>query len=117
MKFGCVVVGAAENEMNERLARTSYDDSIAFIAPGDINHRGRSAIKLRERALDGLAVDIGRFQSSVSIRKPAEHVSHQRILAARKLLLPSRCSLCELEPRVRHQEHAHLCWLIAGCFS
>jgi hypothetical protein len=44
--------------MNKRLTCTSYDDGLAFVAPGNIDGGRRNTVELRERALDGLPVDV-----------------------------------------------------------
>jgi len=44
--------------MNKRLTCTSYDDGLAFAAPGNIDGGRGNTVELRKRALDGLPVDV-----------------------------------------------------------
>jgi len=57
MKLGRVIVEIAEDQMNERFARTVYDDCIVA-GPVNLHCVRGNAVKVCKRALDGLAIDI-----------------------------------------------------------
>ena len=71
--------------MNKRLTCTSYDDGLAFVAPNNIDGGRRNTVELRERALDGLSVDVCTIHFPFDRKKRLSPFDSEAPLAAPKL--------------------------------